>query len=170
MPQKLEAGSAFPELTWPTVGGGQLDLERESGWRALIVYRGRHCPFCKRYLNQLNDLLKDFRETGIYVAGISSDPAERAEASASEGNWSFPLAYGLSEDEMRKLGLYVSEPRSRDETDRRFAEPALFVINPKNELQIIDVSNAPFARPDLDTLLAGLKFVIAKDYPIRGTA
>lgn len=42
MPQKLEAGSAFPKLTWPTVGGGQLELERETGWRALIVYRGRH--------------------------------------------------------------------------------------------------------------------------------
>ena len=170
MPQKLEAGSAFPKLTWPTVGGGPLDLERECGWRALIVYRGRHCPLCKRYLNQLNELLEDFREAGIFIAAISSDPAERAEASASEGGWSFPLAYGLSEDEMRELGLYVSDPRSPEETDRRFAEPALFVINPKNELQIIDVSNAPFARPDLDTLLGGLKFVIANDYPIRGTA
>jgi hypothetical protein len=71
---------------------------------------------------------------------------------------------------MRGLGLYVSNPRSPEETDRPFPEPALFVINPKDELQIIDVSNAPFARPDLEALLAGLKFVIANDYPIRGTA
>ena len=50
MPERLKAGSAFPKFTWPTVGGGQLDLEREPGRRALIVYRGRHCPLCKRYL------------------------------------------------------------------------------------------------------------------------
>ena len=80
------------------------------------------------------------------------------------------IAHGLSEDEMRELGLYVSDPRFPEETHRRFAEPAPFVINPKNELQIIDASNAPFARPDLDTLLAGLKLVIANDCPIRGTA
>jgi peroxiredoxin len=91
MPQKLHAGSAFPKLSWPTVGGGQLDLERESGWRALIVYRGRHCPLCKRYLNQLNELLEEFREAGIFVAAISSDPEERAQASSSEGGWSFPV-------------------------------------------------------------------------------
>lgn len=46
----------------------------------------------------------------------------------------------------------------------------MFVLNPAGELQIIDVSNAPFSRPDLKMLLSGLKFVIANDYPIRGTA
>ncbi len=70
---------------------------------------------------------------------------------------------------MRRLGLYVSEPRSPQETDRPFPEPGLFVINPDHQLQIIDVSNAPFARPDLASLLDGLKFIQDKDYPIRGT-
>ena len=41
---------------------------------------------------------------------------------------------------------------------------------PQGRLQIIDISNAPFARPDLDGLLNGLKFIQEKDYPIRGTA
>jgi len=31
------------------------------------------------------------------------------------------------------------------------------------------VSNARFARPDLASLLDGLKFIQDKDYPIRGT-
>lgn len=63
---------------------------------------------------------------------------------------------------MRQLGLYASNRRSPEETDRRFAEPAVFVINANNDLQIIDASNAPFARSDPDTLLVGMKFVIGR--------
>jgi len=70
---------------------------------------------------------------------------------------------------MRALGLYISAPRSPQETDRPFPEPALFVVNPQGNIQIIDISNAPFARPDLNGVLKGLKFIQEKQYPIRGT-
>ncbi len=70
---------------------------------------------------------------------------------------------------MKTLGLYVSSPRSPEETDRPFAEPATFVIDPEGALHIIDISNAPFSRPDLEGLLNGLKFIRENDYPIRGT-
>jgi hypothetical protein len=68
-----------------------------------------------------------------------------------------------------RSALYVSEPRSPQETDRPFAEPGLFVINPEGRVQILDISNAPFARPDLAGILRGVKFVMDKGYPIRGT-
>jgi hypothetical protein len=32
----------------------------------------------------------------------------------------------------------------------------------------LDISNAPFARPDLTGLAKGLKFIRENDYPIRG--
>lgn len=54
------------------------------------------------------------------------------------------------------------------ETDHPFPEPALFVVRPDGKLQIVNVANAPFVRPDLETLVGGLGFVIANDYPIRG--
>lgn len=44
------------------------------------------------------------------------------------------------------------------------------MINPQGLTQIVDVSNALFARPDLKALLAGLRFVIGNAYPIRDTA
>jgi hypothetical protein len=69
---------------------------------------------------------------------------------------------------MQTLGLYVSEPRSEKETDLPFAEPGIFVINADGLLQVIDISNAPFARPDLEGLAKGLKFIRDNDYPIRG--
>jgi hypothetical protein len=86
-------------------------------------------------------------------------------------NLSFPLAYDLSIAQMQTLGLYISHPKSPEETDRPFAEPGIYVINEKGQVQVTDISNAPFARPDLATLIGGLGFIRnpENNYPIRGT-
>jgi hypothetical protein len=70
---------------------------------------------------------------------------------------------------MQALGLYVSNPRSPQETDRPFSEPGLFLINPAGQVQLIDISNAPFARPDLAGIARGAKRIQEMNYPIRGT-
>lgn len=164
------AGSPFPALEWHQTDGGTLAPASMDGWRLLVVYRGAHCPLCRKYLKTLEALQSDFAEAGIAVAALSADPRDRAIQEASEEGWTFPVGYALTPEQMRTLRLYVSSPRSAEETDLDFAEPGLFVINPQGAIQIIDVSNAPFARPDLEGLLNGLKFIIDKDYPIRGTA
>ncbi len=169
-PSKLRAGSTLPPLTLPAVGGGELRVGGTGAWQMLVVYRGKHCPLCKKYLKTLDGLLPDFGTLGIEVVAASADPKEKAEADVAEHGWRFPVGYAMTTDQMRALGLYVSEPRSPQETDRPFAEPGLFVLNADGQAQIIEVSNAPFARPDLGNLLNGLKFVREKNYPIRGTA
>lgn len=166
---KFTPGAPFPSLTWPTVQGGKIDIAGQEGWRMLVVYRGKHCPLCKRYLKTLNAMLGDFSAAGIAVAALSADPLEKAQADVGSEGWTFPVGYGLTVEEMRRLGLYISEPRSPQETDRPFSEPGLFVVNPRGTVQIVDLSNAPFARPDLSAVLSGVKFVMEKDYPIRGT-
>lgn len=168
--RKMAAGKKFPAIGWKAVSGDRVVPADGSGWRALMVYRGKHCPLCKTYLNTLNEMLDEFMAASIAVATVSADSREKAATQVAECGWRFPVGYGLSIDEMRQLGLYVSDPRSPQETDRPFAEPALFVINPDGDTQIIDISNAPFARPDLTSLLKGLRFVISDDYPIRGRA
>lgn len=170
MPQTLAAGEKLPNLTWPLVGGGLLDLAEQSGWRMLVVYRGKHCPMCKRYLSGLGELLGDYRNAGVVVAALSADTREKAEEDVAEFGWQFPVGYGLVPEEMRQLGLYVSHPRSAQETDRQFAEPGLFVLNPAGHLHIIATSNAPSARPDLGVLLNGINFIAKNGAPIRGTA
>ncbi len=165
---KLAAGSAFPRVPFATVAGGTFDFDAVQGWRLLVVYRGKHCPLCKVYLKSLDGMLEGFQEASVTVAAVSADPMEKAAADVAEFGWRFPVGYGLTIDQMRTLGLYVSEPRSAQETDRPFAEPGLFVLNPHGKIQIIDISNAPFSRPDLAAILRGIKLIKERDYPIRG--
>jgi peroxiredoxin len=171
MTTKLRAGSTFPEITLPAAGGGEIRLGGERpDWQLIVVYRGAHCPICRKYLGQLETLRADFEAAGAGIVAVSGDPEEKAGSIPAEWGVSLPIAHGLSIEQMRALGLYVSEPRSPQETDRPFPEPGLFLLTPSGRIQVVDISNAPFARPDLEGILNGFKFIREKDYPIRGTA
>ena len=167
--QKLAAGADFPAISVPRLGGGKISPATGEGWRLLVVYRGKHCPLCKPYLGTLDALIDEFAAAGVSVAAVSADPEEKAAADLTEYGWRFPLGYGLSIEQMQQLGLYISHPRSPQETDRPFAEPGLFLINPAGQAQIIDISNAPFARPDLASIARAAKRIQDMNYPIRGT-
>ncbi|WP_265088484.1 MULTISPECIES: peroxiredoxin-like family protein [Psychrobacter] len=170
--QKLRAGSQFPDIQVPMLDGEMKTLGKpENGhdWKLVVVYRGKHCPICTKYLNQLETVKSSFADASVDIIAVSGDSKQQLEAHLEELDISFPIAYSLTVEQMNTLGLYISDPRSEKETDHPFAEPGVFVINAKEEIQIIDISNAPFARPELEALANGLSFVRKNDYPIRGT-
>lgn len=164
-------GSQLAPMSFPKVGGGEISVggNREN-WTLLVVYRGKHCPRCKRYLNTLNGMRDQWRDAGFDVAVVSADPLEKADADRAEFGWAFDLGFDMSEDQMTRLGLYISDPLSSGETDRRFAEPGVFVIRPDGSLLLIALSNGPSARPDLAELLDGMVFTKNNNRPPRGTA
>ncbi|WP_086933130.1 peroxiredoxin-like family protein [Agarilytica rhodophyticola] len=172
--QKPKAGQSFPSITMNDLQGGTRDLSKPNApydWQMVVVYRGKHCPLCTRYLSELNTLLPEFHALGIDVVAVSADTEVRAKEQISQINPNFNIAYGLTIEQMQTLGLYISNPRSQAEYDRPFAEPGLFVINAEGNIQIVDISNAPFVRPELTSLLMGLKFIRnpENNYPVRGT-
>jgi len=71
--------------------------------------------------------------------------------------------------EVRTLGLHVSSPRSPPETNRPFSELRMFLINPARQVQLIDISNAPIARPDLAGIARGAKRIQGMSHPVRST-
>ncbi|MDR8524921.1 peroxiredoxin-like family protein [Shewanella fidelis] len=172
--RKLAAGAALPPITLPTLAGKSVTLGVPApgcDWQLVVIYRGKHCPLCSRYLTELEALRHDFIDLGVDIVAASADSLEQAKLHLSTLNVSYPIAYNLSISNMQELGLYISNPRSEQETDHPFAEPGLFVINEKGTVQIIDISNGPFVRPDLASLLSGLSFIRdpQNNYPIRGT-
>lgn len=166
---KLHPGQRFAPLAFKQLSGAPYVFGAPGNWQALFVIRGQHCPICKNYLGEIENRRAAFDALGVTVAAVSADDEAQTRLMIEATKISFPLLHGLDGATMRALGLYVSEPRSQQETDHRFPEPALFVVNAQGFLQFVDVANAPFLRPDLDRLLGGLRFVMEKNYPIRGT-
>lgn len=153
-----------------TDGGAPISVGQPTDrWTMLFVYRGRHCPRCKRFLNKLNAVLPSWTDV-LDVVVVSADTREKALMDKEEFGWDFDLCYGLTEAQMRLLGLYVTEPLSDAETTGLFAEPGAFALRPDGTLMLVDISNGPAARPDLEELLDGMKFNIDNNRPVRGTA
>ncbi len=169
---KFEAGSEFPSISKSTLEGETRDLSKPCAgkdWQMLVVYRGRHCPLCTRFLNELTHFKTRLDAINIDIVAVSGDSKAQLKEHTSRLEVNFPLFYGLSLDEMKSLGLYISHPRSEQETDHPFAEPGLYIINEQGNLQVVDISNNPFVRPDLENLVSGLEWIRSNHYPIRGT-
>ncbi len=170
---KLQAGAVFPSLEVADADGTVRDISKPTGdcdWMMVVVYRGRHCPMCTRYLNRLEHVVADLAAIGVDVAAVSGDSPAQLARHREKLAVNFPLFHSLSTAQMKQLGLYISDPRSPKETDHAFAEPGLFVINQHGTLQVVDISNNPFVRPELETLVSGLRWIRdpENNYPIRG--
>lgn len=172
MSTKLMPDTKAPALSLPLLGGGTWTLSdrKPDTFTMIVVYRGLHCPVCKVYMGKLNGMMGVARENGLDVVAVSMDPEGRA-AKAKE-DWGLdavPVAYGLTEADVKAWGLYLSTSIKEAETDR-FAEPGLFWVRPDGRLYLIDIANMPFARPDLEILLPKAKFAADNNYPARGVS
>jgi len=170
----LQPGTPFPDITVPQLGGGTLALGKARAghdWQMVVVYRGKHCPLCTRYLSELQTVVDPLSALGIDVVALSADSEDRAAQQIAEAGVTVPVGYGLTVAQMRDLGLYISGPRHGIDVQGPFAEPGLFVVDETAETRMVDVSNVPFMRPQLDTLVGGLRFMRGRpaDLPANGT-
>lgn len=169
----LIPGQSVPDLDLELTIDARFKLAKQKpdAFTMLVFYRGKHCPICRHYLEELGGRLSDFTDIGVSPFAISMDSEERAMVVDRE--WEthdLPLAWGLSEDEAREWGLYISEKRAGSDEPDRFSEPGLFLVRPDGTLFFAQVQSAPFTRPSLDQLIEGIGFVQDKNYPARGTA
>ena len=170
MTMKLMPGATAPALSLPLAGGGTYDLAAQSPGAATMVifYRGLHCPVCEGYLKKVASKAQEFADAGMPIVLVSMDGEDRAtKAKADWGLGDLPVAYGLTEDQARGWGLYITTSIKEAETPV-FSEPGTFWILPDGTIYLIDIASMPFGRPDLDILLSKV-VAIGNGYPARGT-
>ena len=166
----IQPADQFPEISFNLVGGETTQLSNRLGeWQMLIVYRGDHCPRCKHYMQTLHQLESGFAERGVSILIASMDPEHIAQRTIAENGWTLPIAHGMSLEDCQRLSLYLTPHTPDSELDGVYAEPGLFLINPKGETQVIAVSNSPSVRPDLTVVLDGIIGTQERNLPIRGT-
>ncbi len=171
MSEKLTPDTQVPALKLPLVGGGTFDLSQESpeNFTMVLFYRGLHCPVCKNYIGGMAAMLDDFEAAGFSVVVASMNGKELAEKAASE--WELGrtrVAYDVTVEDAKNWGLWISKAFKDVEADI-FTEPGLFWVRPDGKLYLADISNMPWARPDLKNLLSKVGYALENNYPARGT-
>lgn len=145
-----------------------LDAQRPESFTMIVMYRGKHCPVCEKYLKTAQTLADRYEELGVSLVAVSMDDVERAKDSKEEwGIDRFPVAYGMSEATALAWGLYLSDS-IKEEEPRRFSEPGLFLVRPDGTLHYAAINSMPFGRPDLEDMADAIEFVLEKKYPARG--
>jgi len=174
---KLMPRKPVPSLEVDTLEGKRFKLseQKPGAFTMLVFYRGLHCPICRRYTSELNGMIDQFKAKGVETLMLSSDTKERAQEAKEK--WGLPnlnVGYGLSIEDARRWGLYVSSGRGKTsagvEEPALFNEPGLFLVKPEGTLYWGNISTMPFARPHFNEILAGVDFAVSKNYPARGEA
>lgn len=170
--RRVRPRAAASALELPVVGGETFRLADRAPklFTMLVFNRGLHCPVCHAQLSELDRRFDELAQRGIDVVSISGEDAERATRMRDE--WKIgkvPLAYGLSEAQMREWGLFVSRA-IKDGEPAIFNEPAVFLISPDGTVYYEAILSMPVGRPRLDDLLGGIDYWTANDYPARGEA
>src|SRR6185295_16473637 len=77
----LRPGDPAPHFALPAVNReGQISLEDYRGRTPVLValFRGLHCPFCRRHVVQLGTTQDKLREMGVETVAVVNTPPERA--------------------------------------------------------------------------------------------
>lgn len=168
----LKPGTKIPELEFPLLAGGSWALQPEANARLRLIsfYRGAFCGFCTKFMQQLNGLHANFAELDIDLAGVSVDSRDVAQAWADKnGIDRVSVGHGLTRLQIEACGIFASH-FTRDGQELYFAEPALWLIRPDGELYLTIQSSVSCGRPDLESLLTGLKLLAGQGFPTRGNA
>ena len=163
-------GKKAPSLNIETINGNiwSLDNHLNKSKCMIVFYRGLHCPVCSVFLKQIESQLLEYKKSNTEVIAVSMDNKEKALKVKSD--WSIKnlnIAYGLSEENARNWGLYISKSIKEAESDL-FCEPGLFIIKEDGTVYLANTSNMPWARPDLTDFPAKLIFAEENNYPVRG--
>ncbi|WP_452224460.1 redoxin domain-containing protein [Lacinutrix chionoecetis] len=151
------------DTTW------KLSEQSPENFILILVYRGKHCPVCKKQLEELNKKLDKFTERGINVIAISSDTEKVAKETYEEWDIAnIPIGYGFPIEEARKWGLFISSGIKKE--PEYFTEPGLFLLKPDQTMYWEAIQSMPFGRPSFNDVLGGIDYILKEDYPARGEA
>ena len=109
----LQPGEAAPEFRLPAVNrDGEVSLADYKGKNGVYValFRGLHCPFCRRQIAGLASMREKLQKEGVEVIAVVNTPAERARqyfqyrptpvVLAADPGIETHLAFGLGETEV----------------------------------------------------------------------
>lgn len=93
---------------------------------------------------------QDLDGKNIKVIAASSDPQDKAGELAAE--LGLPIGYGVDQALAESLGGYW-------EPNRKFAQPAEFILNPENKIVHVSYSDGPLARTEAEDVIKLVGFL-----------
>ena len=109
----LKKGDAAPMFTATDNSGKKIDLKsilKDHSSVVLFFYRGQWCPYCNRYIQQLQDSLQLLTAKGAYVVGVTPETGENINKTINKTKASFSMIQDKDNSIMKSYDVnYVME-------------------------------------------------------------
>ncbi|WP_044172367.1 peroxiredoxin-like family protein [Flectobacillus major] len=94
-PQALKVGQQAPALSGNDHKGNSISLPKllAKGKVVVMFYRGAWCPYCNKYMSQLEEALPEFEKKGVRVIAITPEPEEAIGKAVEKTKASFSIIY-----------------------------------------------------------------------------
>lgn len=147
IPSGLLVGTMAPKIQGLTRSGSRFSLAKtlESKQVILVFYRGNWCPYCNRYLSNLNDSLELLTGKNVEIVVVSPENKEEMEKmdskigsgftflpdSAGQIMKSYDVLFTVTEGYSKKIKrfLFTDIGKHNGQTQAQLPVPATYVIS-----------------------------------------
>jgi peroxiredoxin len=163
----LDAGDAFPRLTFRLVDGSEVEIPGglEQPWNVVLFNRGHWCPYCVAQLKSFQGGLEQLTAEGIGVIAASVDSMDHARETKTRTGATFPIAYGLPVTETAEaIGAFYDPAPSHTAP---YIQSTGFLLGPDGRVVVSVYSSGAIGRLVWQDVLALVRY-IKKSHNSRG--
>lgn len=150
-PKGLMVGEEAPDFTATDQYGKKVNLKTllTSGPVVLVFYRGEWCPFCNKYLKQLEDSLPQLTKRGARVVTVSPEKSENIAKTVQKTKASYSIvhdeslvimkaydvAYPVDDKTILRYKRYgIDLQAANGENGANLPVPAVYIISPNGKI------------------------------------
>lgn len=170
-PFALKVGDNAPNFVGKDHNGKVISLKEltEKGKVVLMFYRGAWCPYCNKYMSQLEQTLPQFSAKNAMVIAITPEPEESISKAVEKTKSTFSIiydkdrkimkdwkvAYSMSDDMQTKYKGYGLDLEKK-QGDWILPVPATYVIGQDGKIEFVHFDENYQQRADIENILKSL--------------
>lgn len=171
----LKKGAKAPEFKAKDNYGKTIDMQqilRSHKAMVLFFYRGQWCPYCNKYIQQLQDSLQLLAAEDAYVVGVTPETGENIDKTISKTHASFSMIqdkgyklmkaydvlYTVDDATLGKLNQYgINLEMNNGNMDHALPVPATYIIDKSGHISFVHFDKDYTKRASVRSLLEELK-------------
>lgn len=171
----LKTGDIAPTFSAKDISGNTINLNKLlKTYKAVVLffYCGQWCPYCNKYIHQLQDSLQMLTAKGAYVIGITPETDENINKTIEKTHASFSMVHDNGYSIMKKYDVNyemdttmvtkyksygVDLEKNNGNTDHVLPVPATYIIDQNGKISFVQFDKNYKNRPSVATLIKELK-------------
>jgi peroxiredoxin len=170
-PTAFKVGDKAPNLMGKDHSGKMVSLTEltKKGKVVVMFYRGAWCPFCNKYMSQLEAALPEFSAKNATIIAITPEPEESISKAMEKTKATFSIiydknrkimndwkvAYSMSDDMKTKYKGYGLD-LEKQQGDWMLPVPATYVVGQNGKIEFVHFDENYQQRADIKNILMSL--------------